>query len=99
MRGTHEFLHDLKNDPDELVNLAKESGARGGFERALRERTTMQRVAEYRWPARSDERPELQRLDRASSQGLGGGFNARPGADGFVKSDQRQPNEWMDGRS
>jgi choline-sulfatase len=37
--GNHEFLHDLKNDPDELVNLASDPGFADTLQ-AMRERTT-----------------------------------------------------------
>ena len=35
--GDHEFLHDLKNDPDELINLAGDPNHSGTLE-SMRER-------------------------------------------------------------
>lgn len=46
--GNHEFLHDLKNDPDELVNLASDPKHAKTL-KAMRERTT-KRVAELGAP-------------------------------------------------
>lgn len=46
--GNREFLHDLKNDPDELVNLADDPKHADTL-KAMRERTTKQ-VAEYGGP-------------------------------------------------
>ncbi len=46
--GNHEFLHDLMNDPDELVNLASDPNHRATLE-AMRARTTAQ-VAAYGGP-------------------------------------------------
>ena len=44
----HEFLHDLKNDPDELINLAGDPDYEGVLA-AMRQRTTEQ-VSEYGGP-------------------------------------------------
>ena len=46
--GNYEFLHDLENDPDELVNLANDSKHAATL-KSMRERTT-ERVAEYGGP-------------------------------------------------
>ncbi|MDA7885618.1 sulfatase-like hydrolase/transferase [Pirellulales bacterium] len=46
--GNHEFLHDLKNDPDELTNLANDPNYVDVLE-AMRQRTT-KRVDEYGGP-------------------------------------------------
>jgi arylsulfatase A-like enzyme len=46
--GNHEFLHDLKNDPDELVNLASDPG-HADVLAAMRKRTD-QRVKEVGGP-------------------------------------------------
>ncbi|GAA4471118.1 hypothetical protein GCM10023156_65230 [Novipirellula rosea] len=46
--GNHEFLHDLKNDPDELVNLASDPEHAETL-KAMRQRTT-ERVAELGGP-------------------------------------------------
>ncbi|NNM29862.1 MAG: sulfatase, partial [Akkermansiaceae bacterium] len=46
--GNHEFLHDLENDPDELVNLAGDPEFAAVLEK-MRERTT-QRVAGFGGP-------------------------------------------------
>ena len=46
--GNHEFLHDLKNDPDELVNLAKDPKHAATL-KAMRDRTD-KRVAELGGP-------------------------------------------------
>ena len=44
----HEFLHDLKNDPDELINLASNPDCKGVLE-SMRQRTT-EKVDEYGGP-------------------------------------------------
>ena len=46
--GNREFLHDLKNDPDELINLADDPGHQGLLAE-MRERTTST-VAQYGGP-------------------------------------------------
>lgn len=51
----HEFLHDLKNDPDELINLAKDPGYTGVLN-DLRARTD-QRVEELGGPLLPSDQP------------------------------------------
>ncbi len=66
--GNHEFLHDLKNDPDELVNLADDPKHADTL-KAMRERTT-KRVAEYGGPL-DPLKGEVHRLHRPASRGIG----------------------------
>lgn len=78
--GNHEFLHDLKNDPDELVNLASDPG-HAGVLKAMRERTR-KRVAELGGPL-----DPLQGGFRKSTDPhppAAAAVTVRPGADGFV---------------
>ncbi len=76
----YEFLHDLKNDPDELVNLASDP-QHAALLKAMRERTTKQ-VTDYGGPlgplkgtfnASTPPNPEASAA-----------VTAKPGKDGFV---------------
>ncbi len=91
----HEFLHDLKNDPDELVNLASDP-AHAETLKAMRERTAA-RVAELGGPlapmkgeftASTDPHPVASAA-----------ASARPGKDGFVSLfDGKSLNQWTGDR-
>ena len=53
--GNYEFLHDLKNDPDELVNLAKDS--KHAKTLAKMRKATDRRVKRVGWSPLPQERP------------------------------------------
>ena len=76
----HEFLHDLKNDPDELVNLAESPEFREVLEE-MRERT-MARVTEVGGP------PDLREGELTHSSDphpkASAAMTVRAGAEGFV---------------
>jgi arylsulfatase A-like enzyme len=79
--GNYEFLHDLKNDPDELVNLANDPKHAETLE-AMRERTTRQ-VAAYGGPL-----APLQGKFTASTvphPEASAAVTVTPGKDGFVQ--------------
>jgi arylsulfatase A-like enzyme len=79
--GNHEFLHNLKVDPDELVNLAADPQHADTLQ-AMRERTT-QRVAEYGGPL-----DPLQGTFTASTvphPEASAAVTVKPGNDGFVQ--------------
>jgi arylsulfatase A-like enzyme len=79
--GNYEFLHDLKNDPDELVNLAADPKHADTLE-AMRERTTKQ-VAAYGGPL-----APLQGRFVASTvphPEASAAVTVTPGKDGFVQ--------------
>jgi len=76
----YEFLHDLKNDPDELVNLASDP-QHAALLKAMRERTTKQ-VTEYGGPL-----GPLKGTFNASTPPnpvASAAVTAKPGKDGFV---------------
>lgn len=79
-QDNYEFLHDLKNDPDELVNLAGDPKHTKTLE-AMRKRTD-ERVAEYGGPLEplkgelTDSTPPHPKASAA--------VTAKPGKDGFV---------------
>ncbi|MDZ7619839.1 MAG: sulfatase-like hydrolase/transferase, partial [Patescibacteria group bacterium] len=76
----HEFLYDLKNDPDELVNLASDP-AHAAALKAMRERTVAV-VAELGGPLpplRGEFQASTVPYPRASAA-----VTVKPGADGFV---------------
>jgi len=76
----HEFLYDLKNDPDELVNLATDP-AHAETLRAMRQRTVAV-VAELGGPL-----PPLQGGFQASTEPhpiASAAVTVKPGPDGFV---------------
>ncbi len=79
--GNYEFLHDLDNDPDELVNLAGEPRYAQVLER-MRERTD-QKVAEYGGPLLPME--EKLRQSTPPHPEAAAEVGASPGADGFVR--------------
>ncbi|MAI73333.1 MAG: acetylglucosamine-6-sulfatase [Rhodopirellula sp.] len=86
----HEFLHDLKNDPDELTNLAKDPDYAGVLE-AMRQRTTEQ-VSEYGGPL--DPIASLSRstdpIPTASANNVG-----RVNEEGFMKVfDGKNLRQW-----
>lgn len=79
--GNYEFLHDLKNDPDELVNLANDPKHAETL-KAMRERTTRQ-VAAYGGPL-----APLQGKFTASTvphPEASAAVTVTPGKDGFVQ--------------
>lgn len=78
--GNHEFLHDLKNDPDELVNLAHHPEHMQTL-MTMRERTDKQ-VAEYGGPL-----SPLRGTFNASTvphPEASAAVTVKPGQDGFV---------------
>lgn len=79
-QDNHEFLHDLKNDPDELVNLASDPKHSKTLE-AMRKRTD-ERVAEYGGPLeplKGELTDSTVPHPKASAA-----VTAKPGKDGFV---------------
>lgn len=78
--GNKEFLHDLKNDPDELVNLAEDPGHAEKLEE-MRQRTD-KRVDELGGPLKPLNQPftdsTVPHLESAAM------VSARAGKDGFV---------------
>lgn len=89
--GNHEFLHDLQEDPDELVNLAGNPEYSETL-RELRERTD-ERVAELGGPLdplRGDFSASTVPYPEASAA-----VTVRPGPDGFVSLfNGRNLNGW-----
>ena len=79
--GDYEFLHDLKNDPDELVNLARNPEYADTL-RDMRERTA-ERVAEYGSPL--DPLAGEFQSSTAAHPGASAAVTVRPGDDGFVR--------------
>ena len=75
----YEFLHDLKNDPDELVNLAKNSKYAKVL-REMRARTT-KRVMEIGAPL--SPRKGNFTLSTPPHPGASAAVTVKPGADGF----------------
>ena len=79
--ANREFLHDLKNDPHELINLAYEP-AHAGTLKKMRE-STDRRVAEYGGPLAS---PSQQFTTSTSPHPIASAaVTDRPGTDGFVR--------------
>ena len=62
----HEFLHDLKNDPDELINLASNPDCKSVLE-SMRQRTT-EKVDEYGGPL--DPIHKLRSINGSYANGL-----------------------------
>jgi arylsulfatase A-like enzyme len=79
--GNHEFLHDLKNDPDELVNLASDPKHLDTL-RAMRERTT-NRVAAYGGPL--DPLRGQFAASTVPHPEASAAVTVKPGSDGFVR--------------
>lgn len=92
--GNHEFLHDLNNDPDELVNLADDP-AFAGVLTAMRQRTT-ERVNEYGGPLDPAAGLSLSTVPNpVASAKNAGGVNA----DGFMKVfDGKSLRQWSGDR-
>lgn len=89
--GNHEFLHDLVNDPDELVNLADDPKYAQQL-RDLRERTTKQ-VAEYGGPL--DPLKGRFTASTVPHPEASAAVTVRPGPDGFVNVfNGRNLNGW-----
>jgi len=79
--GDHEFLHDLKNDPDELINLAGDSDHADTLE-SMRKRT-IQRVSQLGGPL-----DPLQGKFTASTPAnpeISAAVGATPDNDGFIR--------------
>lgn len=79
--GNHEFLHDLKNDPDELVNLAGDPQHAATLQ-AMRQRAT-ERVAEYGGPL--DPLRGKFTASTVPHPEASAAVTVRPGKDGFVQ--------------
>lgn len=77
----YEFLHDLKNDPDELVNLAGDPGHIDTL-RQMRERTTRQ-VKEYGGPL--DPFVGRHIMSTVPHPAASAAVSMKPDADGFVR--------------
>ena len=78
--GNYEFLHDLKNDPNELVNLAGDVKYAETLA-AMRERTDEQ-VAKYGGPL--DPLEKEFTLSTVPHPEASAAVTVKPGADGFV---------------
>lgn len=78
--GNHEFLHDLKNDPDELVNLAGDP-RHSDMLKTMRERTK-KRVAQYGGPL--NPREGKFTASTVPHPEASAAVTVRPGEDGFV---------------
>ncbi len=79
--GNREFLHDLKNDPDELINLADDPNYVTMLNE-MRDRTT-KRVAELGGPLAPPDRPfEASTVPNPEASAAVG---STPDADGFVE--------------
>lgn len=76
----YEFLHDLQNDPDELVNLAKDPEYADTLQ-AMRERTEA-RVREYGGPL--DPRAGTFSASTVPHPEASAAVTVKPGRDGFV---------------
>lgn len=89
--GNHEFLHDLKNDPDELVNLAADPKYTETL-KAMRDRTTKQ-VAEYGGPL--DLLTGKFTSSTVPHPEASAAVTVQPGKDGFVNLfNGRNLNGW-----
>lgn len=77
----HEFLHDLQNDPDELINLAGDPKHAETLQQ-MRQRTDQQ-VAEYGGPLDPLDRPFTKSTDPHPASAAA--VAARPGPDGFAR--------------
>lgn len=91
----HEFLHDLKNDPDELVNLASDP-AHADTLKAMRDRTSA-RVAQLGGPL-APLKGEFT-LSTDPHPVASAAVTNRPGKDGFVSLfDGKSLNQWTGDR-
>jgi hypothetical protein len=89
--GNREFLHDLKNDPDELINLADDPAHATTLEN-LRERTT-QRVAELGGPL--DPLKGTFNASTVPYPEASAAIATKPDKDGFVSVfDGRSLRQW-----
>jgi arylsulfatase A-like enzyme len=79
--GNYEFLHDLENDPDELVNLAKDPKHADTL-KAMRDRTTAQ-VAAYGGPL--DPMANELSASTPPHPKASAAVSVKPGKDGFVQ--------------
>jgi len=79
--GNYEFLHDLKNDPDELVNLARDPKY-ADILKAMRDRTT-KRVAELGGPL--DPLKGAFNSSTVPHPVASAAVGSRPNKDGFVQ--------------
>ena len=80
--GNREFLHDLKNDPDELVNLADDPRYVETL-KAMRDRTT-ERVAQYGGPL--DPPQGKFTASTVPHPEASAAVTVKPSEDGFVRS-------------
>ena len=89
--GGHEFLHDLKNDPDELINLAN-NPAHAETLSAMRDRTT-KRVSQLGGPL---EPPKQNRTNSTIPHPVASALvGTQPDENGFVKAfDGRTLRQW-----
>lgn len=79
--GDYEFLHDLKNDPDELVNLAKDPQHAATL-KEMRERT-QQVVAKLGGPLAPRKGPFI--ASTTAHPEASAAVTEKPGPDGFVQ--------------
>lgn len=87
----YEFLHDLKNDPDELVNLASDPKHAETLQ-AMRDRTT-ERVTQYGGPLNPLKTPFT--LSTRPHPTASAAVTNRPGNDGFTRLfNGRNLNGW-----
>lgn len=79
--GNHEFLHDLKNDPDELINLADDPR----YAKTLQEmrKRTKNRVAKLGGPLDPMDERKFTASTVAHPE-ASGAVSIRPGKDGFI---------------
>ncbi|EMI22453.1 mucin-desulfating sulfatase (N-acetylglucosamine-6-sulfatase) [Rhodopirellula maiorica SM1] len=88
--GNHEFLHDLKNDPNELVNLASDPEHAETL-KAMRQRTT-ERVAELGGPLDPLKNFSPSTVPHPEASAAVG---TRPDKDGFVRVfDGKSLRQW-----
>ena len=80
-QGNYEFLHDLKNDPDELVNLANDP-MHANTLKAMRARTTKQ-VADYGGPL--DPLKGTFNASTTPHPEASAAVTVKPNANGFVE--------------
>lgn len=89
--GNHEFLHDLKNDPDELINLAGDP-QHAAMLVAMRDRTT-KRVEEVGGPL--DPLKAKFTVSTVPHPEAAAAVGARADADGFVRIfDGKSLRQW-----
>ena len=91
--GNYEFLHDLKHDPHELVNLAADPQYAETLQ-VMRERTT-RRVAEYGGPLEPLPKGQFT-ASTVPHPEASAAVTVKPDADGFVRLfNERNLNGWV----